>query len=227
MSVTPRWIQGLGESAEAVFIVDPSRKILLWNASAEQLFGYTASEVTGRRCSDILAGRTCAGNAWCHSNCKVQRSVNRGTYHGNVDLYLRAKGGLDVCVNICFIAILHRKTHLIMHIVKPLECRDRFKEAVGQIRKVLRDTEALKSERRRSDGRNGDNSIDGVVLPRLSTREIEVLTLVAEGFPNTAIATRLCVSSFTVRNHVQNILNKLGLHSKAQAVSFAYKERLL
>ena len=61
----------------------------------------------------------------------------------------------------------------------------------------------------------------------LSGREIEVLTLLAEGLSTKALAEKLDISHFTARNHIQNILVKLDLHSKAQAVSYAFKKGIL
>lgn len=61
----------------------------------------------------------------------------------------------------------------------------------------------------------------------LSRREAEILALVASGHTNAAIAGQLGRSAFTVRNHVQKILRKLGVHSRSEAVSFAYKNRFL
>jgi DNA-binding NarL/FixJ family response regulator len=61
----------------------------------------------------------------------------------------------------------------------------------------------------------------------LSVREREVLALLAEGLSNSAIAARLVLSVHTVRNHVQAVLNKLGVHSKLEAVALANREGLL
>ena len=47
-----------------------------------------------------------------------------------------------------------------------------------------------------------------------------------EGLNTKAAAARLHVSGATVRNHVQNIFNKLGVHSRLEAVAFATKHRL-
>jgi DNA-binding NarL/FixJ family response regulator len=61
----------------------------------------------------------------------------------------------------------------------------------------------------------------------LTRREIEILRLVAGGESTKAVAERLHVSPATVRNHVQNILGKLGVHSRLQAVAYATTHRLL
>ena len=61
----------------------------------------------------------------------------------------------------------------------------------------------------------------------LTQREREVLELLAEGLSNAAIAQRLVVSVYTVRNHVANISSKLGAHSKLEILSIAVRDGLL
>jgi len=61
----------------------------------------------------------------------------------------------------------------------------------------------------------------------LTARELEILQLLGEGLSNAAIAARLVVSVHTVRNHVQNLLSKLGAHSKLEALVIALREGLL
>lgn len=66
-----------------------------------------------------------------------------------------------------------------------------------------------------------------VPAPKLTDRELEVLKLVARGLTNRDIADSLYISENTVKNHVRNILEKLHLHSRMEAVIYAVKERLL
>ena len=61
----------------------------------------------------------------------------------------------------------------------------------------------------------------------LTAREREVLTLIAEGLTGKAIAERLSLSPNTVERHRTNIMNKLGLHNRAELVRFAIRERLI
>ena len=62
---------------------------------------------------------------------------------------------------------------------------------------------------------------------RLTDRELEVLTLVARGWNNLKVARELDISENTVKNHVRNILEKLKLHSRMEAVMYAVREKLL
>jgi len=61
----------------------------------------------------------------------------------------------------------------------------------------------------------------------LTSREIEVLSLLAEGLANQAIADKLVISVHTVRHHVQNIITKLQAHSKLEAVATAAREGII
>ena len=62
---------------------------------------------------------------------------------------------------------------------------------------------------------------------RLTERELEVLRLVAKGMNNREIARQLYISENTVKNHVRNILEKLQLHSRMEAVMYAVRKKLL
>jgi DNA-binding NarL/FixJ family response regulator len=63
--------------------------------------------------------------------------------------------------------------------------------------------------------------------PTLTSRELEVVGLVAEHLSNKQIARRLSVSLYTVKNHIHNIVDKLDVSGRYEAVDFARKHRLL
>ena len=72
-----------------------------------------------------------------------------------------------------------------------------------------------------------DPERQSVPTPRLTDRELGVLKLVAQGLNNREIGKRLFISENTVKNHVRNILEKLQLHSRMEAVMYAMREKLL
>jgi DNA-binding NarL/FixJ family response regulator len=74
--------------------------------------------------------------------------------------------------------------------------------------------------------KRGD-TVQTVPTPRLTAREMEVLRQVARGMNNRDIARELFISENTVKNHVRNILEKLQLHSRMEAVVYAVREKLL
>lgn len=61
----------------------------------------------------------------------------------------------------------------------------------------------------------------------LTRREIEVLQLVSDGAPDKEIASRLCISQRTVKNHMHNILDKLHLQNRVQAATYALRQGLI
>ena len=63
--------------------------------------------------------------------------------------------------------------------------------------------------------------------PRLTDRELQILRCIAEGKSNKDIGDDLFISENTVKNHVRNILEKLHLHSRMEAVVYAVREKLL
>lgn len=63
--------------------------------------------------------------------------------------------------------------------------------------------------------------------PDLTGRELEILGHVGEGKTSKEIAEELFISENTVRNHVRNILDKLGMKSRFEAVNWAYREGLI
>ena len=76
---------------------------------------------------------------------------------------------------------------------------------------------------RRDDGERSQQ----VPVPRLTDREMQVLRLVARGMNNKDIAKELFISENTVKNHVRNILEKLQIHSRMEAVMVAVREKLI
>lgn len=58
---------------------------------------------------------------------------------------------------------------------------------------------------------------------RMTPREREVINLIAEGFSNKEIASRLHIATHTVKSHVRNIMEKLTLHTRLQIAAYAYK----
>ena len=70
-------------------------------------------------------------------------------------------------------------------------------------------------------GVNGPSGGEDSAFASLSPREREVLGLITQGLGNSQIAERLSISEKTVRNHVSNLFDKLGVWTRAQAIVFA------
>jgi DNA-binding NarL/FixJ family response regulator len=75
--------------------------------------------------------------------------------------------------------------------------------------------------------RDDEERAQELPAPRLTEREMQVLRLVARGMNNRDIAKELFISENTVKNHVRNILEKLQIHSRMEAVMVAVREKLI
>jgi DNA-binding NarL/FixJ family response regulator len=72
-----------------------------------------------------------------------------------------------------------------------------------------------------------DAAASAEAAPVLTPRELDVLTLVAQGLSNPQIAARLVLSEHTVHRHLANILRKLGLSSRAAAAALGVRTGLV
>jgi DNA-binding NarL/FixJ family response regulator len=94
------------------------------------------------------------------------------------------------------------------YLVKPIEAG----ELLARIRRV-----ALRA------GASFALTVSNPVRDRLTPREQQVLQMLADGLSQTEIAAKLVISPKTVRTHLQRILSKLEVHSRAQAVAIAHR----
>jgi len=73
----------------------------------------------------------------------------------------------------------------------------------------------------------GEDSADGLLFTELTTRELEILKLIANAFSNTQIAKHLSISESTVKGYVSNVLSKLHLGDRTQAAVYAWQKGIV
>jgi PAS domain S-box-containing protein len=204
----------LTNTADGVCAVGGDGKIALWNGAAEKILGYAPREVLGRSCCEVFVGRDSSGNRLCYQGCHVLTLVRQGEPVQHFAMATRTKVGKPVWLDISIIAVpgSHRDVSTTIHLFRDVT--------------AAREIEALVRERL---AQANPVSADGAPAPdgQLTRRELEVLRLIAGGANTRAMAERLHVSPATIRNHVQNILGKLGVHSRLEAAAYATGHRLL
>jgi PAS domain S-box-containing protein len=199
-------------SATAAFAMDRNERITYWNAAAEKLFGWRADEVLGRTCFSVLAGRDPFGNLYCMRDCGIVRSAAEGaSVQPFVMDVARKRGGTQkIKVRVVPLPSGGKSVNCLMHLVErsdPVEL-ERLVTAL------------------RASARPGEESAkpDPVLsVSPLTAREREIVVLLSNGFAALNIAAKLNLSHATVRNHIQNILRKLEVHSQVEAIAVAFR----
>lgn len=194
----------VASTTEPAFAVNARGRLLAWNAGAERLFGHRASEVVGRRCWEVLAGRDIFGNDHCQKDCQLRRMAGAGRSVHPYELVFRNALGEPVQARVLMLTSGASASGggSVIHLVCPL--------APGTTEQSIAGWKACANA----------NS-------RLTSREQEVLGLLADGKGTRRIAEELGLSPATVRNHIQRILHKLRVHSRLEAVALARRVGLI
>jgi DNA-binding CsgD family transcriptional regulator len=209
----------IARSGEAVFAIDSADKIILWNKKCEELLGRTARSVLGKRCYDAIGGRDANGNIYCFRNCPVafqarekdKEPVQRFPLSVEV-----GKGGREWFeVSLFAIPSYHPALSTVVHILRPEN-----KKPSALERKLESEATPIPEPLWPMTTKEGQ-PVD------LTSREKEILRCLAQGMSTSAISRKLYISPVTVRNHIQNLLHKLDVHTKLAAVVFAYRHNLI
>jgi PAS domain S-box-containing protein len=202
--------QTLARSGDGAFVIGADGRILRWNRAAEKIMGYTAREAIGRPCCEVFVGLDRDGNRLCYQGCHVMSLVKLAEPIQSFDMQTRTRAGKPVWINVSILVApaTAKAEPLTIHL---------FRDVTAS-KELLR----LVQERLSPAGDDAPFPADG-----LTRRELEVLRLMTQGLSTALTAERLHVSRATVRNHIQNIFGKLGVHSRLEAVAHANKHRLI
>jgi PAS domain S-box-containing protein len=214
----------LSRTSDGAFIIDGQHRIIFWNQAAGRILGHSAEEVIGRSCYQILGGLDAQGRTLCQRYCLVAIRAERGEVLPNQDICVWTKIGKRRWLNVTTFAypVVDRTINqVIVHLFRDVT------ENMGNQRFVDRVLAA--SEWLQRDKAHRVVSVPPAHPPKgkLTPREQQVLELLAMGLGTSEIASTLTISPSTVRNHLQNILGKLGVHSRLEAIAYAYQNGLV
>ncbi|UCC53627.1 MAG: PAS domain-containing protein [Anaerolineaceae bacterium] len=216
--------ESLESTADGAFAVDMNLKIVHWNKAAQDILGFEKSETIGLPCYQILQGLDERQRPICTTFCRVARSVSRREPVANCDILTLTKTGDRQWLNMSIIthrAENNRDSPLILHLFRNHTSKTDVDSFFNKVLEVAR---------------NNNNNRSSELLPakelippfdELTPREHEVLVLLAKGYGTREIAQSLVISPNTVRNHIQNIFQKLHVHRRVEAVAYAIKHGLV
>ena len=215
----------LAQSETPALATDIGGHVVFWNRAAEKLLGRPTNQVLGRRCYDVLGGRDVFGNRFCHENCSVLSMSRKGEPVQAFEIVLASTPKQEQMLNISVLRIPGTRpdTFTLVHMLQPIDRNGRLARALERL-----------GARPESHGNGNGNGASAQApaagpvslsrVPPLTEREREILRWVAAGLQNKEIAQKLGISLATVRNHIHNILEKLDVHSKLEAVSLAFRQ---
>ncbi len=207
-------IEVIANTADGVFAVDRKHRIIHWNDGAQRILGYSADEVMGQPCYDVVRGESPERRLFCSSNCTVQKCMAEGELVSDYDILTARKDGGSLWLNVSIVGVDRRANEpwTAVHIFRDVTGRKKAQDLVRDIvERAAEVTNGSRPERKPAPEIN-----------KLSPRELEVLRLMTRGANSITIASQLAISTSTARNHIQHILNKLTVHSTLQAVAYAH-----
>lgn len=204
-------------TVDGAFAIDAKQRITFWNQGCSQLFGVSAEQAVGRPCNEVVKGEGPPGHPICMRRCRVARLGKGEKAPKTFAILVRDGSGkeLRLSVSIVLVPAGPKDSWTCVHLL--------HREAAVNVLEAL---DHPRQQRRRAGG-GGDPRRGGVAAFALTTREQEVLELMAEGLATPMVAELLNIRLVTVRNHIQHIHEKLGVHSQAETVAYAYRHNLV
>jgi len=199
----PSWVDNLGM---AVWITDSEWKVRYLNEQAERLLDRPASDCLDRACHSVVNGVHPSGEPYCTDYGPVAEMLQGSRKIEPVEFLLTGEDPDDrhwIQVFPITVEAPDDSGPWLVHCAQSIDKRRRVEEYFVKV--ALR-TQSEKPER-------------PSLLERLTPRETEILDLLAEDRTLHAVANALGITYNTVRNHVQNILSKLDVHSTMEAVA--------
>ena len=219
---TEELLRLLCRSADGVFAVDGKQRIVFWSEAAADLLRCPASQALGKYCYELVLGRDYRGHPFCRRNCPTIRAARRGCGVPNYDIACQREGE-EVWLNISIVPVARWLPGgpLAIHLIRDVSARRRSERlaqaTVDTVTKFMSDHSGTEPEAGPYPAPD----------PFLTAREIEVLRLLADGLGTPALAAKLGLSPATVRNHIQRLLAKLGVHNRLEALVYGARHGLI
>jgi DNA-binding CsgD family transcriptional regulator len=198
--------KALLSTGEPAYAVDHAGVIVAWNPAAEQAFGYSEAQALGQHCWELLAGQDLFGNQYCCEGCPLREmAIRHEPVKSNEMFFKTASNELNKFSVTTLVLYDGAGKELLVHLCRP-ECE------AGEACTTLICSNPPSANHSRGT---------------LTRREKEVLTLLSEGKSTQDVATDMCISASTVRNHTQHILHKLNVHSRVAAINLGQRLGLI
>jgi PAS domain S-box-containing protein len=205
-------LEGAGDPA---FVVNGMGVIIAWNAAAKELFGLSEMEVLGKDCWAIVDGCDWRATRVCTRNCVVLEIARKHRRLSSFDVRVNTAGGKRRWVRVSVLVARTGATEALVHILHDVNAEKQLQTATKEIVKLVHRLGAENIET------GTEARAPEAPAPNLTAKERAVLEYLSRGMSTADMADELNVTTATIRNHVQHVLEKLGAHSRLEAVSQA------
>jgi len=216
-----RLFEALGDAADGAFVINEDLRIVFWNKTAQAILGFDGDDVAGQFCYQLLHGYDEGMHLICKAKCQVMKLALKAKPVPSYDIHVKTKGGDSRWLNMSVFTYKMDAANgekVIVHLFHDLNNREVDDKVLGQLVKVIN---------RYHDIRHNNGARLESRQNTLTTRELEILSLLVDGLGTQDIAELLSISPSTVRNHIQHILQKLQVHTRLEAVAIAIKLNLI
>jgi len=183
----------------AAFLRGPDGTIKAWNAAAELLMSIPADKVIGRRCHEVIKGLDVFGNDFCGESCNCRRMAVANRPIHPYRLIVMSATGRRLELRVSILPTRGSTGSELVHLIEL---------ATDSSNAAVDSSELENGCAAREYARAG-----------LTPRELEILFHLAQGYSTRETAHRLAICTTTVRNHISRCLQKLGAHSRLEAVA--------
>ncbi len=210
-------LENISNTADGVFAVDEDQRIVHWNSGAEMILGYSAKEMLGRFCFDVMNGLDEPPKEVCYLGCPIMDCAKGGYPTPGRDVKVKAKDGTGRWLSMTHTYIRGKNLRLaaVVHIFRDIT---EGMEAIRTLERISREVSAygVPAAAKAPEIHHHDE---------LTEREKQVVTMLAQGEGTSDIAKKMMISNATARNHIQNVLVKLDVHTRLEAVAYVLRNR--
>jgi len=215
-------VGALESAADGAFVVDEQLEIVYANRAAKRVLGTRLLEETPIRCYELLQGRDDHDRLICRENCEIAKKLLTGGRVSNFDLQVETQPEESRWINMSVFRYADPQADkpYVFHLFRDITQKKKEVRLVEKLVEVARNYHRIPSEIVPSQESSQRHE-------SLTRRERQVLSLLAQGKSTSEIGQGLTISVNTARNHIQNILEKLEVHTRLEAVIYAIDHNLL
>lgn len=213
--------QLLEGTAEAAILIDSNGIIAGCNKAAAKFFGLNENDFIGKPCQEVVLGTDECGRK-CSETCTIQKRAQHHQPINSYDIQVKTKENMQWCnVSVLIADEANSTDPYTIHIIRPQDFQKKLEFLVRDF--VVKETnlpannvkEVLSAKK------------TPIVNVELTKREIEILQLLANGDTSAKVAKKLFISTSTVNNHIQHIMQKLNAKSRLEAIRRAEQAGLI